>query len=177
MTTIAMRGLILVLLLSLAGCAALPWTGPLASATTTTFIIVRHAEKIADGSRDPPLSAVGVASARRLATALHAEPVVAVYATPYLRTRQTAGATAEDHRLAVIPYDASQPAAGFAAQLRSRHGTGTVLVVGHSNTAPGIAAALCGCAATPLGDEDYGRVYRVAIGADGRAVLEETILR
>lgn len=185
MTTSGLRGSILVLLMSLAGCAAVQAPRPQPHHETsermpspaTTFIVVRHAEKVGDGSRDPPLSAIGIASARRLATALHAEPMIAVYATPFLRTRQTASATAADHGLAVIPYAADQPAAALAAQLRERHAGGTVLVVGHSNTAPGIAAALCACAATPLGDDDYGRVYRVAIDAGDRVLLEETVLR
>ena len=134
-------------------------------------LVVRHAEKADDGSRDPPLDAVGMARAQRLATALHAEPVVAVYATGYRRTQQTAAATAADHALAVTAYAADQAASAFAAQLRSQHPSGTVVVVGHSNTAPGIAAALCDCTATPLGDTDYGRVYRIRVDADGHRVL------
>ena len=90
--------------------------------------------------------------------------------------QQTAAAIAGDLGLAVISYPANQPAVELAAQLRSRHDSGTVLVVGHSNTAPAIAAALCGCDATPLGDDDYGRLYRIRIGDDGRAVLQESIL-
>lgn len=185
MTGIDMRCVVGVLVLSLAACTAVPVArsrphsdaGAPATSAPATFVVVRHAEKVADGSRDPPLSAAGVAGARRLATALHAEPVIAVYATPYRRTRQTAGMTAADHGLAVTAYAANQPAGALATQLRGRHASGTVLVVGHSNTAPAIASALCGCAATPLDDDDYGRVYRIATGADGRAVLEETILQ
>lgn len=180
MTPTHLRSIVPALLLLLAGCAGMPTGMPSTSAhatgTTASFVVVRHAEKADDGTRDPSLSAAGVARARRLAVALHAEPVIAVYATPYQRTQQTAVATAGDHRLAVTAYAANQPAAELAAQLRNRHATGTVLVVGHSNTAPAIASALCGCATTPLGDHDYGRVYRIDIGAGG-AVLEETILR
>src|SRR5687768_7362031 len=129
-----LSGLLVILL---AGCA----TPSQPATSTVTFVVVRHAEKVGDGSRDPPLTVAGIARARGLAAALHDEPVAAIYATPYLRTRQTAAPTATDHRLAVIPYPADQPAAVLAAQLRSRHNTGTVLVVGHSNTVPGIVAA------------------------------------
>jgi broad specificity phosphatase PhoE len=111
-----------------------------------------------------------------LAPALQDEPVVAVYATAYRRTQQTAAATAVAHGVVVTTYDARQPAAELAAQLRRHHPTGTVMIAGHSNTAPDIAAALCGCAATPLDDNDYGRVYRIRMGADGRGVLHESIL-
>ncbi len=143
---------------------------------SASFVVVRHAEKADDGSRDPPLAASGAARAQRLAAALQAEPVVAVYATPYRRTQQTAVATADAHGVAVTTYDARQPAAEFAAQLRRRHATGTVLVAGHGNTAPDIAAALCGCATSPLGDSDYGRVYRIRVGPDGGGVLQESTL-
>ena len=155
----------------LAGCA----TASQPASSPATFVVVRHAEKV-DDSRDPPLAPAGTARAQRLAVAMHDEAVVAVYATPFLRTQQTAAAIATDHRLAIIPYPVDQSATALAAQLRSRHDTGTVLVVGHSNTAPGIAAALCSCDATPLDDSQYGRVYRIRIGADGRGVLQESIL-
>lgn len=163
--------LLVLLVILLTGCATAsqPATSP------ATFVVVRHAEKV-DDSRDPPLVPAGVARAQRLAAALHDEAVVAVYATPYQRTQQTAAPVAGDHQVAVIIYPADQPAAGLATQLRSRHGTGTVLVVGHSNTVPGIAAALCGCEATPLSDNEYRRVYRISIGDDGSGVLQESIL-
>jgi phosphohistidine phosphatase SixA len=166
--TMSMAVLIAILL---TGCAtpSQPATSP------ATFVVVRHAEKV-DDSRDPPLAPAGAVRAQRLAAALHDEAVVAVYATPYQRTQQTAAAIAGDHRLAVVAYPANQPADALAAQLRSSHPSGTVLVVGHSNTAPGIAAALCRCAATPLGDNDYSRMYRIHIAADGSAVLQESIL-
>ena len=156
----------------LAGCAT-----PLPPApVTASFVVVRHAEKADDGSRDPPLAPSGTARAQRLAAALQEEPVVAVYATAYRRTQQTVAAIAEGHGVVVTTYDARQPAVEFATQLRRNHPTGTVLVAGHSNTVPDIAAALCECDATPLGDNDYGRVYRIRIGPDGGGVLQESNL-
>ena len=156
----------------LAGCAT-----PTSPATLpATFVVVRHAEKVDDGSRDPPLAVAGNARAQRLAAALRDAAVVAVYATPYQRTRQTAAAIAGDRGLAVVTYPANQSATELAAQLRRRHDSGTVLVVGHSNTAPEIAAALCRCMATRLGENDYNRMYRIRIGTDGSAVLQESTL-
>jgi broad specificity phosphatase PhoE len=168
--------LVLTLPQALAACTT---PAPVAVATTAaaaTFVVVRHAEKADDGSRDPPLSAEGEARALRLAAVLNGEPVVAAYATGYRRTQQTAAATAGAHGLAVTTYAADQPAPAFAARLRGAHARGTVLVVGHSNTAPQIAAALCRCTTTPLGDHDYGRVYRIRVGTDGRAALQEALL-
>lgn len=137
------------------------------------FVIVRHAEKASDDPRDPTLSAAGLARAQRLAASLAARPLSAVYATGYRRTRETAAAAAAAHGLAVTVYDAGQDARTFAAALMKRHAGGTVLVVGHSNTVPAIAAALCGCTVAPLGEDDFDRRLSVRFDRGGRATLTD----
>jgi broad specificity phosphatase PhoE len=154
------------LLTLLAGCAGWPGTGG-----SSDFVIVRHAEKVADGSEDPVLSAAGVARARAIAGWLSDADLVAVYATDTRRTRATAEPAAHSHGLPVTLYDARQPAEAFAAQLRSAHPAGTVLVVGHSNTAPAIAAALCGCEVAPMTEAEYDRRMTVHIDGDGDITL------
>lgn len=141
--------------------------------TTTTFILVRHAEKGTDDARDPSLSDVGRARAARLARLLADAPLTAAYATAYRRTRQTAQAAADAHGIAVTLYDAQMPEAAFASQLRALHARGTVLVVGHSNTVPGLAAALSGAAVEAMPDAQFDRIYRVDIGTDGKATLSQ----
>lgn len=157
--------------LLLGACASGGPAGDRDAVAAVTFVVVRHAEKAVDGSSDPPLSAAGRRQARSLADSLAGSPLVAVYATAYRRTQATAAPAARLHGLPVITYDARQAAAGFAASLRDRHATGTVLVVGHSNTAPAIAAALCGCDVAPMGESDYGRRLVVQLGADGDVTL------
>ena len=137
----------------------------------TTFVIVRHAEKVADDSPDPALTAVGTARAQRLAAALASAPLVAVYATAFRRTQQTAAPTAQAHALPITTYDAKLPAAEFAALLRRNHRRGHVLVVAHSNTAPDIAAALCGCEVAPMDESEYDRRMTVQVPAEGPAML------
>lgn len=154
------------LLFLLAGCSHIA-SKP---AATATFVVVRHAEKTNDDPRDPSLAAEGLARAERLADSLRNEPLAAVYATTYRRTQQTALPSARAHGLAVTTYDAALPAAEFAAQLRRSHPVGTVLVVGHSNTAPAIAAALCQCEVAPMDDHDYGR--RLVIHGQGPLIEE-----
>lgn len=143
-------------------------------AEAVTFIIVRHAEKSGDDPRDPSLIATGRARAQTLATLLAGAPLQAAYATGYRRTQQTAQAAADARGIAVTVYDAQQPVPAFASQLRAAHATGTVLVVGHSNTVPQIVAALSAQAVEPMAETEFDRLYRVRIGADGTAVLERS---
>lgn len=149
----------------LAGCATAPTAGP-----GVTFVVVRHAEKGSDGS-DPGLTAAGEARANALAARLDGQPVRAAYATAYRRTQLTATPTARGHGLTVSTYDAKLPPHAFAAQLRGAHPQGQVLVVGHSNTAPQIAAALCGCTVAPMGDGEFDRLMTVRIDPTGHAEL------
>lgn len=161
-------------LLLLTSCASKPAgdaTAPKPD-NAMTFVIVRHAEKAADGSKDPPLTDAGRARALALAQRLSSVPVIAVYTTAFQRTRQTATPTAQEHGLPLITYDAKQPAVDFAAQLRERHAGQTVLVVGHSNTVPDIAAALCRCEVAPMSEAEYDRLTTVRVDASGHAVLE-----
>ena len=167
-----MRQAVVLLALLLAGCTA---TRPVqldAPGDRATFVIVRHAEKAADGSEDPPVAPAGVERARALARRLAAAPVVAAYATPFRRTQLTAQPAAGLHGVHVTLYDPARPATEFAASLRRRYEHGTVLVVGHSNTVPAIAAALCGCAVAPLAESDYDAIYVVRMRPDGTGSLE-----
>lgn len=154
-------------LLLLAGCAGLQ-----AQDAATTFILVRHAEKADDGSRDPPLSPAGRMRAQALALRLSTSPLTAAYATPFRRTQQTAQPVAASHGIAVTTYDPAIAPADFAATLRARHHRGTVLVVGHSNTIPALVAALCTCRTAAMGENDYDALYTIRVDAGGHATLD-----
>ena len=153
-------------LASLAGCAS--WPG---ADNSRDFVIVRHAEKVPDGSDDPELTAAGRARAQAIADALAGADVVAVYSTDTRRTRQTATPTAQAHGLPIITYPDKEPAQSLAARLLDARPSGTVLVVGHSNTAPDIAAALCGCEVEPMDESEYDRRMTVHIDGDGDITL------
>ncbi len=162
---------------SIAGCATshvATSDAPAASQATLAFVLVRHAEKATDDPKDPSLSDVGRARAERLSASFDAVPVTAVYATGYRRTQATAQPTADAHDLPVLAYDAGMPADAFAAKLLASHASGTVLVVGHSNTVPAIASTLCGCTVAPMREDEFDRRITIRIAADGTATLEET---
>ena len=162
-------------LVVLAGCS----TGAAPSSPSSlTFVVVRHAEKAridaANPAADPSLSEAGHARASRLARVMKRTPPVAVYATRFRRTLQTAQPSATEFGLPVLRYEAQLPAADLARQLRGSHTQGVILVVGHSNTVPGIVAALSGHTVPPMSEDEYGVLYRVDIGPGDEAVLERS---
>lgn len=158
-------------LLAIAGCGLT--RGARNEAADTTFIVVRHAEKV-DASRDPDLSPAGHVRAQALAEWLEGRGLVAIHATEFKRTGQTVAPTATAHALPVTNYLSTQPAAEFAAALKAAHPRGVVLIAGHSNTVPGIVAALCNCETAPMADHEYDRLSSVQVDASGRAHLDIT---
>jgi broad specificity phosphatase PhoE len=165
---VSFRLLIAAAVLALAGCATLSTRSP-----SVSYVVVRHAEKATDDPRDPSLSNAGDARAEALATLLRSRDLVAVYATDYRRTRDTAAPTAAAHDLSIISYDADAPPERVAERLRRSHASGTVLVVGHSNTVPGIVSALCDCEVAPIDESDYGNLFEVRIDGDAPPELSQ----
>jgi len=100
------------------------------------FYLVRHAEKVEDGSEDPPLTDIGKERSIMLAAYLSNKNIEAVYATTYLRSYATAYPTAMRTGHSVISYSSRKPADEFVDELLQKHSQDTVLVVGHSNTIP-----------------------------------------
>lgn len=141
-------------------------------APPSRYVLVRHAEKATQPAADPGLDPRGIARAAGLARRLASEPLQAVYATQFLRTRETATPTARNAGVAITAYDAAVAPAEFAAALRRRHASGTVLVVGHSNTVPGIVEALCACTTAPLREDQYDQLYTITFDGNGVARLQ-----
>ena len=125
-------------------------------------IMVRHAEKADDDPKDPTLSHVGQQRALDLAHALSNSPPTAIFVSPYRRTQLTAAPAAEQFGIAptVVPIegDAEQYALDVAAAIAQVDATGTVLVVGHSNTIPPLIGALGGHEPT-IGEKDYKDLF------------------
>jgi phosphohistidine phosphatase SixA len=150
-----------ILLLSfLLGCG-------LSQATPVTVILTRHAEPAAQPAGNPGLSAAGRDRARQLAEMLADSGVNAIYATEYLRTQQTAQPTADRLKLKTQIVKAADEV-GLVQALR--HGHGSVLVVGHSDTIPAVIAALGGPPVT-MGEMDFGNLFVLALMEPGPGIL------
>ncbi|HET9863115.1 MAG TPA: phosphoglycerate mutase family protein [Steroidobacteraceae bacterium] len=144
------------------------------SATTTTVVLVRHAEKQAGAIEDAPLSPQGEQRATHLAQMFgDAESfgrVQQIYVTDTRRSQQTAAALAQ--RLNLRPtIVAGKPSASELAHrvLRENRG-GLAIVVGHANTVPALVAKLSGADEVPaMGGEEYDTLYVVTVPTIGRA--------
>ncbi len=138
---------------------------------TTTFILVRHAEKV-DDNHNPDLSEAGYERASLLARMMENISFDAVYSTPLIRTTETAREIADKNGLKIINYDHRNPDA-VAAEWIEKHRGDYVLIAGHSNSTPTFANALLGREHFKLkfNESDYGNILIVTISADGERNL------
>ena len=134
--------------------------------------LVRHAEKAEDGTSDPPLTVAGQIRVQTLRAILADADLTHVHSTDFERTRETARPIAEEAGLTVSHYDPSDLQA-FAERIRAT--PGNHLVSGHSNTTPGLVAALGGDPHGTIHEMEYDRLYIVMLSGDGPAVT--TLLR
>ena len=137
-----------------------------------TIILVRHAEKV-DASQDPELSAEGKQRAERLAKVIKQYKPGAIYSTDFKRTRDTAAPMATRRHLKIQTYDAKKPDELIDAIMKSE--TKRFLVVGHSNTIPGLANLLGKKELFKnLDDAEFGAIWIVRI-KDGKVRKTEII--
>lgn len=138
-------------------------------AQTTTVILVRHAEKEAEGD-DPSLTTAGRQRAEALARTLQDVEVSAIYTTPYRRTRQTVSPLAERKDLPVLEYNPLDMEA-FLSLVHQVSGK-TLVFAGHSNTVPAMANALLGTKKyNDLEEGDYDRLYIIILQAGSARCL------
>jgi len=111
------------------------------------IVVVRHANKAPEPLDDPPLTADGVKRAQDLAAALRGAGVAGVVTTQLRRTRETA--TPLDATLGLTPQVVQRGPRGSVEHLKAleaaaRRYVGTVVVIGHDDTVPGLIAHLGG---------------------------------
>lgn len=160
-------------LLMLASLAA---AAPLAAQDSTVVVIVRHAEKavVPPENNDPPLSEAGQARAHALHHALHGVRFHAVIATDRQRTQATARHVSEANgltpQIVSLRYGPAHVDSVAAAVRRHTAAGHSVLVVGHSNTAPAIVHALGGPRLPDLCEPQFSNLYVLVLkpGAEPR---------
>ncbi len=140
------------------------------SAAAQTVIVVRHAEKVADGSANPDLPEAGQARALTLSQVLADAGVTRVLSTPLNRTRETGRPTAEAAGVTVTELSGGA-VAPFVEAVRAGSPEDVFLIVGHSNTVDKIAQALGDAHPETLTDCDYDRLVILRLDGDQARVV------
>ena len=158
------------LVVLLAGAPALLPTADLGAQTTlpvdgdVVVFLVRHAEKVEEGTDDPPLTEGGEERARALADLLTDARLRGIHTTDFRRTRETARPVADEHGLDLRLYD---PAGLEELARRIEASPGRHLVVGHSNTTPELVRILGGEPGPPIAEDgEYDRLYVLVLGPE-----------
>ena len=132
---------------------------------TTTYYLVRHAEKASEQKEDPGLSDMGRARAQKIAVILKDKKVTRLYSTPFKRTKQTLQPLAELFDLNILIYDYRDQAtiAGMIADCKGK----ICVIAGHSNTIPQLANLLIGVEVyAEMDDSDYTKMWEIMLMGD-----------
>ncbi|MBF8292613.1 MAG: hypothetical protein HW417_16 [Steroidobacteraceae bacterium] len=143
-----------------------------ASASTTTILVMRHAEKATLPAEDPPLSMAGEGRAQELAHVLGEAPaefrIQGIFVSEFRRTQETVRPLANRLGVPVIVVPAADIAL-VADRARNEYRGGHVLIVGHSNTVPEIVERLSGHKMPAMAETEYGIVYVISLPRFSRA--------
>lgn len=136
------------------------------SQQTTTYYLVRHAEKDLSNpsERNPELTKIGHERAESWSAILGTIKFDAVYSTNFKRTFDTAIPTANKNNLEVEIYGVRN----FDLEIFKSATKGkNVLIVGHSNTIPFLANDIIGEQAyQQIDDKDYSNLFIITIAGD-----------
>src|SRR5437667_1837043 len=124
-------------------------------------VIVRHAEKAANGGNNPDLSSAGHARAEALAQILKESGITAIFSTEFKRTQETAAPIATSTHVTPTVVAAKDTAA-LVARLHQLNGN--ALVVAHGDTIPNIVKALGINSSINIPDADYSELFIVTLG-------------
>ena len=145
------------------------------TATVPVLIyLVRHAEKdITDPkNEDPDLTPAGAVRAEALRTLLEGQEVDALYATKYIRTKNTLKPLAETRQLEVRQYEAHD-FNNLRQQVLQNHRGETIVIAGHSNTILPIIEAFGAARPVPdIPDSKYDYLFKLTVPPTGKATVE-----
>ena len=144
------------------------------SATTTSIVVIRHAEKQIGTIDDAPLSPQGEQRAARLAQMFGDSEsfgrVQHIYVTDTRRTQQTAGGLAQRLGLKPEVVEGKASAAETARRVLRENRGGVALIIGHSNTVPQIVKELSDAdQVPPIGEEEFDTMYVITVPTIGKA--------
>jgi phosphohistidine phosphatase SixA len=148
---------------AVAAFALLAW-GVL-SASTTTIFVLRHAEALVGDGTDPALSLAGELRAERLREAFGETDELGldgIVVSEYRRSQETARPLATALGVPVIVVAAADPGTVAKRALAEFRG-GRVMIIGHSNTVPGLVEALSGRKVPAMGETDFATVYVITL--------------
>lgn len=140
----------------------------------TTFICVRHAEKVKNAGDNPPLLPEGEARAERLGALLKDVGIDQVSTTNYKRTIQTGEIVRRvAGKAPAETYPPSNQDMWLDQTLLTSAGK-HILVVGHQNTIPRLLNRLKGDSLyTNIPDDDHGRLYIAVTRGIGQTEIME----
>ncbi|MCL1128356.1 histidine phosphatase family protein [Shewanella sairae] len=141
-----------------------------------TLVVIRHAEKHQDGSKDPKLSALGEQRAQALIKALSGLPVSQLIASNYQRTQLTLAPLAEHLQLPIIIATTESGIDSHIAQIVAlvNQSKGNAVIAAHSNTVPLIIESFGGPRNIKIEEEEYGGLYQLVICKDDKTNLLKT---
>jgi len=122
--------------------------------------LIRHAEKVPDGTRDPVLTEAGKKRAEQLAAWFEDKELNQIWSSDYHRTRDTATPLLTQSGLKLSLYDPDAQAE-LVKQLFERQQN--ALIIGHSNTIPALARLLCECTIADMQESEHDRLIIVSV--------------
>ena len=140
------------------------------SAAPETIFLFRHSEKLT-GS-DPHLSEAGNNRAKQLLNLFSGEKPNAIYSTAYNRTIETATPLAEHFGLRIKTYD-PRDLAEFKQTVMAE--SGVVVIVGHSNTTPELAALIAQVAVEKMPETEFDRYFMLQKAQQGYRLRSVTM--
>ncbi|NHN27068.1 histidine phosphatase family protein [Flavobacterium jejuense] len=131
----------------------------------TKIILLRHAEKVLDGTKDPKLTSEGEKRAERLGFMFLDIKIDKIFSSPYTRTKMTVAKLAENKNLEIEEYDPKDLA--FAKYLQEKEQGKTSVIVGHSNSIPKLVNQLIGEEKfNQLNEEVYSKIWILTFSND-----------
>ena len=138
----------------------------LAQVQPKTIFLVRHAEKANDGTSDPSLSEKGSLRAENLSRMLSTANIEFIYSTDYKRTKETGRPLATLLNKEISIYDPRDELA--IDGILDQSGDSRILIVGHSNTIPGLVNKLIGKEEySQLAESEYDKLFVLTSTKDG----------